>query len=140
MVSLCDKARETCPGFPDHPRRVHWSIPNPATAGDTDYLAEHTETKNDARKGTCCHLYRLRRLEGDPAVTASQQYASVRYLVGDVPAAVDFYTTHLGFTAPRCLPSPTWCTNRCGCCCPGRPVPGPAPPPRTPPAVQHEST
>lgn len=25
-------------------------------------------------------------------------YASVRYLVDDVPAAVDFYTTHLGFT------------------------------------------
>lgn len=27
------------------------------------------------------------------------QYASFRYLVDDVPAAVDFYTTHLGFTA-----------------------------------------
>ena len=26
------------------------------------------------------------------------QYASVRYLVDDVEAAVDFYTTHLGFT------------------------------------------
>jgi catechol 2,3-dioxygenase-like lactoylglutathione lyase family enzyme len=26
------------------------------------------------------------------------QYASVRYLVDDVQAAVDFYTTHLGFT------------------------------------------
>lgn len=25
------------------------------------------------------------------------EYASVRYLVDDVPAAVDFYTTHLGF-------------------------------------------
>ena len=25
-------------------------------------------------------------------------YASVRYLVDDVPAAVEFYTTHLGFT------------------------------------------
>jgi catechol 2,3-dioxygenase-like lactoylglutathione lyase family enzyme len=31
-------------------------------------------------------------------VTASDQYASVRYLVDDVQAAVDFYTTHLGFT------------------------------------------
>jgi catechol 2,3-dioxygenase-like lactoylglutathione lyase family enzyme len=28
----------------------------------------------------------------------TDQYASVRYLVDDVPAAVDFYTTHLGFT------------------------------------------
>ena len=31
-------------------------------------------------------------------MTAHDQYASVRYLVDDVPAAVDFYTTHLGFT------------------------------------------
>jgi catechol 2,3-dioxygenase-like lactoylglutathione lyase family enzyme len=31
-------------------------------------------------------------------VTASDQYASVRYLVDDVEAAVDFYTTHLGFS------------------------------------------
>jgi catechol 2,3-dioxygenase-like lactoylglutathione lyase family enzyme len=30
--------------------------------------------------------------------TAPEQYASVRYVVDDVPAAVDFYTTHLGFT------------------------------------------
>jgi catechol 2,3-dioxygenase-like lactoylglutathione lyase family enzyme len=31
-------------------------------------------------------------------VTAPDQYASVRYLVDDVQTAVDFYTTHLGFT------------------------------------------
>jgi hypothetical protein len=31
-------------------------------------------------------------------VTTSDQYASVRYLVGDVQAAIDVYTTHLGFT------------------------------------------
>jgi catechol 2,3-dioxygenase-like lactoylglutathione lyase family enzyme len=31
-------------------------------------------------------------------VTAPNQFASVRYLVDDVQAAVDFYTTHLGFT------------------------------------------
>ncbi len=29
---------------------------------------------------------------------ALDQYASVRYLVDDVQAAIDFYTTHLGFT------------------------------------------
>jgi catechol 2,3-dioxygenase-like lactoylglutathione lyase family enzyme len=27
-----------------------------------------------------------------------ERYASVRYLVDDVQAAIDFYTTHLGFT------------------------------------------
>ena len=31
-------------------------------------------------------------------MTASDQYASVRYLVDDVQKAADFYTTHLGFT------------------------------------------
>jgi protein-tyrosine-phosphatase len=36
VITLCDKARENCPTFPDHPRRIHWSIPDPATAGDTD--------------------------------------------------------------------------------------------------------
>jgi catechol 2,3-dioxygenase-like lactoylglutathione lyase family enzyme len=31
--------------------------------------------------------------------TATEQaYASVRYIVDDVQAAIDFYTTHLGFT------------------------------------------
>ena len=31
-------------------------------------------------------------------MTAPDRYASVRYLVDDVQAAIDFYTTHLGFT------------------------------------------
>ena len=31
-------------------------------------------------------------------MTANDKYASVRYLVDDVEAAVEFYTTHLGFT------------------------------------------
>jgi catechol 2,3-dioxygenase-like lactoylglutathione lyase family enzyme len=31
-------------------------------------------------------------------MTASDQYVSVRYIVDDVQAAVDFYTAHFGFT------------------------------------------
>lgn len=31
-------------------------------------------------------------------MTATDQYASVRYVVDDVQAAIDFYTGHLGFT------------------------------------------
>ena len=31
-------------------------------------------------------------------MTAPEQYASVRYVVDDVEAAIAFYTTHLGFT------------------------------------------
>ncbi len=36
VISLCDKAREACPDFPDHPRRRHWSIADPTLGGDTD--------------------------------------------------------------------------------------------------------
>ena len=36
--------------------------------------------------------------------TAPTELASVRYLVDDVPAAVDFYTTHLGFTVTHASP------------------------------------
>jgi len=31
-------------------------------------------------------------------MTVPEQLASVRYIVDDVPAAIDFYTRHLGFT------------------------------------------
>ena len=34
LISLCDKAREVCPELVDHARRIHWSIPDPARAGD----------------------------------------------------------------------------------------------------------
>jgi ArsR family transcriptional regulator, arsenate/arsenite/antimonite-responsive transcriptional repressor / arsenate reductase (thioredoxin) len=36
VVSLCDRLREVCPDFPGPPQVTHWSIPDPAAAGDTD--------------------------------------------------------------------------------------------------------
>jgi catechol 2,3-dioxygenase-like lactoylglutathione lyase family enzyme len=38
-------------------------------------------------------------------MTTPDQFANVRYLVDDVQAAIDFYTTHLGFTL-RSHPAP----------------------------------
>ncbi|MEV0590417.1 ArsR family transcriptional regulator [Nonomuraea cavernae] len=36
VISLCDKVREVCPDIGGHPRRLHWSIPDPATPGRTE--------------------------------------------------------------------------------------------------------
>ncbi|MEU8803856.1 VOC family protein [Spirillospora sp. NPDC048819] len=40
-------------------------------------------------------------------MTTPDEFASVRYIVDDVAAAVDFYTTHLGFTV-RSNPAPAF--------------------------------
>ena len=36
VVTLCDKARERCPQFAHQPRRVHWSLQDPATTRDAE--------------------------------------------------------------------------------------------------------
>ncbi|GGO82926.1 arsenate reductase/protein-tyrosine-phosphatase family protein [Nonomuraea cavernae] len=36
VISLCDKVREVCPDIGGHPRRLHWSIPDPATPSRTE--------------------------------------------------------------------------------------------------------
>lgn len=45
VVTVCDRASESCPVFPGDPERIHWSIPDPAAvAGDeaTRARAFHT--------------------------------------------------------------------------------------------------
>ena len=36
VITLCDKVREICPEFPGAPIAAHWSITDPAAAGDSD--------------------------------------------------------------------------------------------------------
>jgi protein-tyrosine-phosphatase len=36
VITLCDKVREVCPEFPGAPITAHWSMADPAAAGDTD--------------------------------------------------------------------------------------------------------
>jgi protein-tyrosine-phosphatase len=33
VITLCDRVREVCPEFPEHPRRMHWSMPDPGAGG-----------------------------------------------------------------------------------------------------------
>jgi protein-tyrosine-phosphatase/DNA-binding transcriptional ArsR family regulator len=33
VISLCDRVREVCPVFPDHPDLIHWSVPDPSREG-----------------------------------------------------------------------------------------------------------
>jgi ArsR family transcriptional regulator, arsenate/arsenite/antimonite-responsive transcriptional repressor / arsenate reductase (thioredoxin) len=36
VISLCDRVREVCPEFPDHPNLIHWSMPDPSAGSGTD--------------------------------------------------------------------------------------------------------
>ncbi|MEY2426422.1 MAG: ArsR family transcriptional regulator, arsenate/arsenite/antimonite-responsive transcriptional [Actinomycetota bacterium] len=53
VITLCDKVREVCPEFPGTPIAAHWSMADPAAAGDNDatsYAAfEHTADEIDGR-------------------------------------------------------------------------------------------
>jgi protein-tyrosine-phosphatase len=45
VISLCDRIREICPEFPDHPQVVHWSIADPAGEPDGYRAFERVATE-----------------------------------------------------------------------------------------------
>ena len=36
VITVCDQANETCPIFPDHPERIHWSFQDPSGVNGND--------------------------------------------------------------------------------------------------------
>lgn len=41
IITLCDKARETCPAWSGKPVTAHWGIPDPAAASGPDEQKRH---------------------------------------------------------------------------------------------------
>jgi arsenate reductase (thioredoxin) len=52
VITVCDRAAETCPVFPGPALRTHWSIPDPVGAEGTD------EEQLDVYRGTLADLRR----------------------------------------------------------------------------------
>jgi protein-tyrosine-phosphatase len=36
LITLCDRVREVCPEFPEHPAVIHWSVRDPARTATSD--------------------------------------------------------------------------------------------------------
>ncbi len=68
VITLCDKVREICPEFPGTPIAAHWSIADPAAAGDSDeatYPAfEQVADEIDGRVALLLADLKARPLEG----------------------------------------------------------------------------
>jgi len=52
VITVCDRAKESCPVFPGHPIVAHWSIPDPAlaTGSDEQKLRQFNETAQQIQR------------------------------------------------------------------------------------------
>ena len=89
VITLCDKVREICPEFPGAPIAAHWSIADPAAAGDSDkatYAAfQHVADEIEGRVALLLADLRTRPTGKDPP-WLMPRLVNVRYLVDDVAA------------------------------------------------------
>ena len=70
VITVCDRAAETCPVFPGHPQRLHWSYPDPAAAAGSD------EDRQQAFNRTAGDLLsRMKTWLSLPAVGAAMENA-----------------------------------------------------------------
>jgi protein-tyrosine-phosphatase/DNA-binding transcriptional ArsR family regulator len=52
VITLCDRVREVCPEFPGGPEAIHWSIADPAVAGEDDEASYPAFRRTAAELGT----------------------------------------------------------------------------------------
>lgn len=72
VITVCDRAAETCPLFPGDPERIHWSYEDPAAAVGTDDQRQRT-FDNTAKQ----MLTRMRTWLSLPALRSRTEQASV---------------------------------------------------------------
>jgi ArsR family transcriptional regulator, arsenate/arsenite/antimonite-responsive transcriptional repressor / arsenate reductase (thioredoxin) len=62
VITVCDRAREICPVFPNSPREVHWSIPDPSSVEGTyeEQLQVFRATAREIEKRMEFFLARIR--------------------------------------------------------------------------------
>ena len=52
VITVCDHAAETCPHFPGHVQRIHWSLPDPAAqqGDEAQRLAAFGRVRDELRR------------------------------------------------------------------------------------------